>query len=343
MLKLAIALAVAEALVRYGMSRPIFGRRLEQYGARGWLISQMAQYEAGGGWLHHRFPLEADPNLGWTNTPGHIMDRGNPMTINSERLRAARVYGHEKPPGTLRIEAFGDSFAFGMDVGDDETFPAQLERSLDHSEVLNFGVLGYGMDQVLLRFRREGIQFHPDIVVLNYVQMLASRAEADFTFWYKPRFVLRENQLVLRGIPVPSPDEVYRTFRLRPRLVDLVLLPFENLGGDWTSTPVPTLLLEQFAKEVRAAGARPIFVTGPASHQYGSTTVEVPFQEACSKGEMECIDLMPAFADAYAAGKPVAWTLPGSTALGHWSTLGNGIVADHLAEYLKAHPAPPPR
>ena len=189
--KLVIALAVAEAVVRYGMSRPIFGRRLEQYGARGWLISQMAQYEAGGGWLHHRFPLEPDPNLGWTNTPGHIMDRGNPMTINAERLRAARVYGHEKPPGTLRIEVFGDSFAFGMDVGDDDTFAAQLERSLDHSEVLNFGVLGYGMDQVLLRFRAEGVQFHPDIVVLNYVQMLAARAEADFTTWYKPRFVLQ--------------------------------------------------------------------------------------------------------------------------------------------------------
>ena len=76
----------------------------------------------------------------------------------------------------------------------------------------------------------------------------------------------------------------------------------------WASTPVPTLLLEQFAQEVRAAGARPIFVTGPASHQYGSRTAEAPFQEVCAKGEIECIDLMPAFADAYDAGKPVAWT-----------------------------------
>src|SRR5262249_25509412 len=90
MIKLTIALAIAEAVVRYGMSRPIFGRRLEQYGKRGWLISQMAQYDQGGGWLHHRFPLEPNPNLGWTNTPGKMMDRGNPMTINADRLRSAR-------------------------------------------------------------------------------------------------------------------------------------------------------------------------------------------------------------------------------------------------------------
>jgi len=94
--------------------------------------------------------------------------------------------------------------------------------------VLNFGVLGYGMDQVLLRFRAEGPQFHPDIVVLNYVPMLAVRAEVRFTTWYKPHFVLDGDQLILQGVPVPSPAEVHRTFWLRPRLVDLVLFPFEE-------------------------------------------------------------------------------------------------------------------
>lgn len=194
------------------------------------------------------------------------------------------------------------------------------------------------MDQVLLRFRAEGVQFHPDIVVLNYVQMLAARAQEDFTTWYKPRFVLHGDQLVLRGAPVPSPEEVHRTFWLQPRLVDLALMPFEYAFHSYANTPVPARLLEQFATEVRAAGARPIFVTGPASHEYGSTAVDAPFQEVCAKGTIECIDLMPAFAEAYAAGKKVAWTPPDSTALGHWSTLGNAIVADHLAEYLRAHP-----
>jgi hypothetical protein len=299
----------------------------------------MAAYEAGGGWLHHRFPLQPDPNLGWTNTTGSIMDRGNPMTVNRERLRGTRDYGHEKPPNTLRIAVFGDSFAFGMDVGDDDTFAAQLERLLPHTEVLNFGVLGYGMDQVLLRFRSEGVQFHPDIVVLNYVEMLAGRAKEGFTTWYKPQFILENGQLVERGVPVPSPEEVHRRFWMHPRLVDLVLLPFAHTHG--SSTPVPTLLLRQFVKEARAAGSRLIFVSGPASHQYGSTRVEQPFKEVCSSEAVECIDLMGVFAEAYAAGKPVAWTPPDNpTVLGHWSTLGNQIVAEHLAEYLKSHPAP---
>src|SRR5262249_34563548 len=140
------------------------------------------------------------------------------------------------------------------------------------------------------------------------------------------------------GVPVPSPDEVHRQFWLRPRLIDLVLLPFDSQR--FPPTPVPRLLLVQFAKEVRAIGARPVFVTGPASHQYGLKIVDAPFAEVWGKADIECIDLMPAFAEAYAAGKPVAWTPPDSKALGHWSTLGNQIVADHLAEYLRAHPAP---
>lgn len=78
-----------------------------------------------------------------------------------------------KPPGTLRICVVGDSFVFGTGVADDETLPHVLERELRarHSaralEVLNFGVPGYGIEDLAARLRRDVLPFGPDLVLLS--------------------------------------------------------------------------------------------------------------------------------------------------------------------------------
>ena len=51
----------------------------------------------------------------------------------------------------------GDSFTFGEDVGDDETYSHHLEQLLPGTEVINLGVHGYGHDQMLIYLREEGI------------------------------------------------------------------------------------------------------------------------------------------------------------------------------------------
>lgn len=87
---------------------------------------------------------------------------------NSKGLRD-REYDYEKPPHTTRVLAFGDSFTFGAGVAHDECFTEVAENALNGVEVLNLGVLGYGLDQMLLSFLAQGVKYHPDIVlaVLN--------------------------------------------------------------------------------------------------------------------------------------------------------------------------------
>ena len=46
--------------------------------------------------------------------------------------------------------AVGDSFTFGADVSDEETWPAALERETGR-RVVNAGVAGFGLDQTVLR------------------------------------------------------------------------------------------------------------------------------------------------------------------------------------------------
>ena len=62
--------------------------------------------------------------------------------------------------------------------------------SLRGVEVLNFGVHGYGTDQMLLRWEREGVAYAPDVVVLAFAYYHLDRNITGFRFYAKPHFIL---------------------------------------------------------------------------------------------------------------------------------------------------------
>src|SRR5262249_10078893 len=111
------------------------------------------------------------PTRGWALRPGFSGVEVDNATFssNSRGLRGSSEHTYEKPLGNLRILTVGDSFTFGDEVSDDETWAYFLEKLLPGSEVLNFGVHGYGHDQMLLYLREEGIKYRPDIVILGFV------------------------------------------------------------------------------------------------------------------------------------------------------------------------------
>ena len=158
-----------------------------------------------------------DAELGW----GHIAGASGRMLspefdvevrINSRGLRD-REYGAQKPRSVRRILVFGDSFAEGWGVPIDHSFSEKLESDSGNGErshiieVLNFGVAGFGTDQELLLFRRQGIRYHPDdVVVLFYANDLwnnLSRKGIGSERGHKPYFrISGAGELVLRGVPV---------------------------------------------------------------------------------------------------------------------------------------------
>ena len=89
-----------------------------------------------------------DPVLGWV-TPG---------------VRGTRAYDLSPPQGKIRISAFGDSFTYGCGVHNYNSWVEQIYLSEKGYEVLNFGVLGYGLDQAYLRYIKEGISAGSHIV-----------------------------------------------------------------------------------------------------------------------------------------------------------------------------------
>src|SRR6185295_7069335 len=85
---------------------------------------------------------------------------------NSRSLRATREYELQPPPDRVRIAAFGDSFTHGDSVATGGTFEEQLETLDPRFEVMNFGIPGSDPGQGLLRYRREGTQYRPSIVLI---------------------------------------------------------------------------------------------------------------------------------------------------------------------------------
>jgi hypothetical protein len=146
-----------------------------------------------------------DRDLGWLPKPDYDHDG---VRTNSLGIRAGREYAFHRSPGLLRVVVLGDSFTWGEDARNEETFCANLERQLPNSEVINLGVHGYGIDQQLLYLRKLGLRFAPDLVILALYDEDLDRALLSFREYAKPRFVLDGKQLVLTNTPVPSPEEI---------------------------------------------------------------------------------------------------------------------------------------
>ena len=95
------------------------------------------------------------------------------ISLNEEGFRSAPIAA-TKRPGAVRVACIGDSWTFGMNVNQDQTYPARLEMLLRHQtpgsdvEVMNFGVLGYSSFQGLELLRGRVLDLHPDVVVIGF-------------------------------------------------------------------------------------------------------------------------------------------------------------------------------
>ena len=130
--------------------------------------------------------FSADPALVYQLRPGA---RDGKHRISSAGLRDDEA-SREKPAGTFRIAAIGDSVTHGSGGPRESAYPEQLEALLNaragtegqRFEVLNFGVPGYNIEQVVERLRVLGLDFEPDLIVYGYAlndpQAFSIEAEA---------------------------------------------------------------------------------------------------------------------------------------------------------------------
>jgi lysophospholipase L1-like esterase len=101
----------------------------------------------------------------------HRPTAGSIQRLNSQGLRD-RERTFTRPVDTTRIVALGDSFTWGAGVSYDDGFVARTEKALQEispgTEVINLGVAGYQPDDYLSILKAIGLQYSPDLVLVNF-------------------------------------------------------------------------------------------------------------------------------------------------------------------------------
>lgn len=100
-------------------------------------------------------------------------ESGN-VKINSAGWRGPEIK-IEKPKDIYRVLMLGDSELFSILLPEKDNLSRQLEKLLNEKssgvkfEVVNTGVEGYNTFQEFEVLKAQGLGYHPDLVVLNYV------------------------------------------------------------------------------------------------------------------------------------------------------------------------------
>lgn len=128
-----------------------------------------------GEWSQRQAELKDDLSIPW-DEPALKYEFGPGGDQNSFGFNE-RELPVEKPAGTFRIAALGDSVTHGAFVPNTQSWPRQLENLLNASrdvrggppvQALNFGVYGYDTESVAAQLRARVLAWKPDLVVYGF-------------------------------------------------------------------------------------------------------------------------------------------------------------------------------
>ena len=320
------------------------------------------------GWaiIPERSWIEYHPVLGWVhqkNKQAVLQKNGQevPLTTNSLGLRGRREYSPSRSKGIRRIYALGDSLTFGFGVRDEDTFPAQMEKADASYEAMNFGVPGYGVDQIFLLLHTFGFAYQPDVVVITLYPEDFWRATRAFNDggYGKPYFVLdSQGPLALRHVPVPPgknfsvpqfPEVIHPSaleglleksylYRLARRAVTRLkkIMGREDPDSS-TEWILGRAILKEMIGEIKSQRVRPVLVIAPPA-RWITGTVE-PVRDSlnlfAAREGVEILDLTPLFLNAVKKSSLDEYYIPNDQ---HWTAKGNALVARSLLDYLRANP-----
>lgn len=153
-----------------------------------------------------------DAELGWCPHPS--TEEGEARFDERGARIGTAIVPHERTPGVRRVVAVGCSFTLGAKVLGPESWVARVDDARADLEVVNLAFGGFGIDQALMRWRRDGEREQPDEVWLGVLPSAALRNVTMYVpamrHWsafvgVKPRFVLDEQgELALIPSPVSS-------------------------------------------------------------------------------------------------------------------------------------------
>jgi hypothetical protein len=252
--------------------------------------------------------------------------------------------------GARPILAVGDSFTFGSEVGADESWPALLEQ-ITGTPVVNGGVGGYGVDQVVLWAERLAPVIKPRLIVFSFIPNDITRARMSvFSGASKPFFRVVDGKLQAENLPLQMYKASVRYAGVSAilgysKLADWVAARL-GLTGKWRLASYE--FRYEIADEVQTSCAfmgrlAKIGVPAVVVAEYGWNDLSQEGKTgadqtravlACAKAEgMEIVDTADAFRAVLPAefGAAYKYYVNGK---GHMTREGNAVVAGEIAKAI---------
>ena len=297
-----------------------------------------------------------DDLLGYVPRAGYASKQVN---FDSDGFRRTGA-GNPPPSGTNArggaILAAGDSYTYGDEVADDETWPADLQ-ALNGRRVVNAGVAGYGLDQAVLRAETVAAAIHPSAIVMGFIADDMHRMEVR-RLWgaEKPYFEIVKDddgggELVLRNVPVPPRPDPNRTLTFSQRtlgysyLFDFVLRRLDLLE-DWFGDHIVVLprgegekiacLLTKRLARLQQSGGAPVLLVAQYDPYVWKMRSMAAEQRRITRHVLDCarrqgVAVLDTF-DAIAAWQPGPSAL---YSVWHMNPQGNRLTAALIAEALR--------
>ncbi|MCX8043346.1 MAG: SGNH/GDSL hydrolase family protein [Desulfobacterota bacterium] len=258
------------------------------------------------------------------------------LNTNAKGFRGAKNYSYKKTEGIKRILILGDSFAFGDEVSDNQTFAHYLQEMLPESEIINLGMHGYGHDQMLILLKEEGVNYEPDIVIIGFLPFDMPRNLLEFRDFAKPKFLLKNGKLDLVNSPVPRPEDILVWDWMRPRTIDIFALVWCKIKSflgirKQEMEAITMALLKEMVRTIRTINAIPVIVYLPAGEEIYVSDPLLPYEEfmykVCEDNNAVCFSARPFFKEKVAAGTKFR-------IIGHWDSEGHRLVAHAIKKHL---------
>jgi len=341
------ALSEIYARVLYGEVQPLylpyFGLSEDQHNLLIWQ-HQPEKREVGTITVPYSFDLY-DSKLGWKVKPKADVKHSKhglwevEIKTNSFGLRGKAPLEFHKPSDVIRIGIIGASQTFGESVNSDEAYVSLLNKKFNDTEVLNFGVRGYGTDQMFVYYENEAKKYNLDFTILAFAFHHIPRNIRKFTFYAKPYFVINNNNLDLLGIPVPSEFELFdkdipkirksilnNSLLLRIGLKNYRAIRKQKIYSDGSEAWDTTLeIITHFSNTAKRNNSH--FILLNIEHNYKE--LEPALIKFSNEQNIDLINLGPILRGALDSDMPIQIANDS-----HWSTLGHQIVANSIYENL---------
>jgi hypothetical protein len=271
-----------------------------------------------------------DEVLGWKLPPGREITETKEeysVTYRANRQGFRSPYDFEEPFDGTRIAFIGDSFTFGSGVTYEETFVARLEAKIPGSRTLNYGVGGYGIDQMWLTLRDRVIPNGADLVVMVFIRKDLERSLTSIRLGHdwleKPTFKLLEGKL----LPVTADDKpvgLQGWLQRHSRLVERIRRARNSLSrrftwlGPWR---LNRALIRATAEDCRQAGVPFAVVHLPVNRLHPMPVLE---PEMARLG-IPALDMASEFPRDEGLYYPLDH---------HLTATGHEVVAERLFEFL---------